>query len=610
MTQHTIFREQMLETFENLKQDFAQALKDAKQQEQNFDTALNQFQKNTLAHIANSSSQLSSENPLSPALQQINATLQSTIGKWNEKIQQQDKGVGFRSGFNDSLLVFVYGKVKSGKSSLGNYVAWGNTDPTPELQKSIDVRFHPEYFSGERAEFKYGDAEREAEKNKSFRVGATEATSSIQGFSLSGLTWVDSPGLHSVNAQNGDLAKQYVEHSDLILYTMKSDSPGRESDIREILELYRADKKILLLITGSDDTDEDVNSKGELVQVIVMKDKERRQRQINHVRETLEKLPELQGKTDNIDIISFSARYAQMNADNAVNFHDSGMGQLFEKLHQVASEEGVKLKQKVPMLNFKHYINGFAQDVSDIETALEELHQPIQRIQREVPRLVGDEIRHIQSTMYDILHERFDAIIANREDSASQVEAALNQLQATLQEKHNQLFDESQTKIITQILSEMEQGLTDSIKNNATLSIPKFQIETVRVAEGKYVAGNRGSSAAIGAATGAAIGSAIPVVGTAIGGFVGGFVGGLLGRSSRRETRYVYERSGDNLMSIRQAISSQLQDITREHMGEFQQVLIERTLKTATDLQLSIEQEIGLFKSAVNNIQNEIEAKL
>ena len=88
----------------------------------------------------------------------------------------------------------------------------------------------PTYFSGQKTEVKGGDAAKEAETKKEFRVGATEATSSIQGFSLDGLTWIDSPGLHSINQENGDLAKDYVEHADLILYTMKSDSPGRRAD--------------------------------------------------------------------------------------------------------------------------------------------------------------------------------------------------------------------------------------------------------------------------------------------------------------------------------------------------------------------------------------------
>jgi polynucleotide 5'-kinase involved in rRNA processing len=56
--------------------------------------------------------------------------LEETNQNWQKKIATQDTGVHFRAGFNDSLLVFVYGKVKSGKSSLGNYMAWGHTDPT------------------------------------------------------------------------------------------------------------------------------------------------------------------------------------------------------------------------------------------------------------------------------------------------------------------------------------------------------------------------------------------------------------------------------------------------------------------------------------------------
>ena len=68
---------------------------------------------------------------------------------------------------------------------------------------------------------------------------------------MPGLTWVDSPGLHSVNRANGDLAREYVEHADLILYTMSSQAPGRASDMGEIGELLADKKSLMVLLTGS-----------------------------------------------------------------------------------------------------------------------------------------------------------------------------------------------------------------------------------------------------------------------------------------------------------------------------------------------------------------------
>ncbi|WP_163598147.1 dynamin family protein [Moraxella catarrhalis] len=613
MSNQVIFRQDMLATFEALKEDFTKSLQNAKKQEEKFNTARHNFKQKMAEHITKSNQRLAKSNPLYSALADMENILQATSQDWNEKIQKQDKGVSFRAGFNDSLLVFVYGKVKSGKSSLGNYMAWGHTDPTPELQAQTSESFHPEYFSGERTNVKNGDAHKEAESNKSFRVGATEATSSIQGFSLSGLTWVDSPGLHSVNAQNGDLAKQYVEHSDLILYTMKSDSPGRESDMREILELYKADKKIVLLITGSDDTEEDEDENGNLIKQIVMKDPARRQRQIDHVRKTLEELPELTGKSGNIDIIAFSARYAQNNQADADKFYDSGMGQLFAKLHQIASEEGVKLKQQVPMKNFGHFISNFTNDMSDFEMALEELQKPIARIHREVPRLVNEESRTIREAMKKLLEDEFDEIEANREDD-SFVTDALDELQSILLKEHRHLLEKSFANIVIQILSEMDKELQATVKSNAVLKMPKFEIKTRKTYEDEYHAGNKRTTAATGAAiggmAGAALGLVVPIVGTwaggAIGSVLGGWLGGKAGNEDRIERNIITVRAGDNLLSIKRELNVQIDRMTTEQMNGFKEQLIDVAMQNADALKHSIQTEIQAFKNEVQAIKREI----
>ena len=70
---------------------------------------------------------------------------------------------------------------------------------------------------------------------------------------------------------------------------MKSDSPGRESDLAEIRELYRAEKRILLLLTGSDDTNPtgfDAQLRKPIVE-IVMKESDRRKSQRDYIRTAL-----------------------------------------------------------------------------------------------------------------------------------------------------------------------------------------------------------------------------------------------------------------------------------------------------------------------------------
>ncbi|MCH7318145.1 dynamin family protein [Acinetobacter sp. ANC 5659] len=375
----SISRPELLNIFKELQQKF----NFSQEQDQVFKSYCHQFQQNMASYLKASEHNISKNNPLSQQIGKFRSILEETNQNWQKKITTQDTGVHFRAGFNDSLLVFVYGKVKSGKSSLGNYMAWGHTDPTEQQKSEIQKELQPVYFSGQKTEVKGGDVAKEAEIKKEFRVGATEATSSIQGFSLDGLTWIDSPGLHSINQENGDLAKDYVEHADLILYTMKSDSPGRESDLNEILNLYRADKKIILLLTGSDDVAHDWDDeKDEMISTIVMKDRQRRLDQQKYVRSALEKIPELAGKTNNIEILSFSARYAQENEGQVDNFADSGMGQLFAALGKIAREDGVKLKHRTPMLNFKNFLTDFMSDLENYAQLIVDFQQPIERIKK------------------------------------------------------------------------------------------------------------------------------------------------------------------------------------------------------------------------------------
>lgn len=341
-----------------------------------------------------------------------------------------------------------------------------------------------------------------------------------------------------------------------------------------------------------------------------MKDPARRQRQIDHVRKTLEELPELAGKTGNIDIISFSARYAQLNADEADKFYDSGMGQLFAKLHQIASEEGVKLKQKVPMLNFSHFITKFAnEDMAEFEEALEELQKPIARINRDVPRLVNEESRAIREAMKQLLESEFDEIEENREDDTF-VQEALGELQSTLIKEHRSLLEASTTKIIVQILSEMDKALQATVQSNAVLEIPEFQIKTRKTYEDEYHAGNKRTTAAVVAAAGTAAGAFFGPLGALAGGVLGGMLGRALGDEDRVERNLITVRAGDNLLSIKHEIGAQLDKATTDHMNTLKSQMIDVAMQNAEVLKEGIRLEIETFKQTVQSIKKEIDATL
>lgn len=611
----SISRPELLSIFKELQQKF----NFSQEQDQVFKSQCHQFQQNMAGYLKASEHNISKNNPLFQQIEKFRNILEKTNQNWQKKITTQDTGVHFRAGFNDSLLVFVYGKVKSGKSSLGNYMAWGHTDPTDQQKRKIKKELQPVYFSGQKTEVKGGDVAKEAEIKKEFRVGATEATSSIQGFSLDGLTWIDSPGLHSINQENGDLAKDYVEHADLILYTMKSDSPGRESDLNEILNLYRADKKIILLLTGSDDVAHDWDDeKDEMISTTVMKDRQRRLDQQKYVRSALEKIPELAGKTNNIEILSFSARYAQENEGQVDNFADSGMGQLFAALGKIAREDGVKLKHQTPMLNFKNFLTDFMSDLENYAQLIVDFQQPIERMQKSIPIQINEQKRLIQQQLSQKVDAEFESLTPYRDDPI-QMKQEIKKIADTLAQQQNEAMITAQQTILQEVMSEFGSQLTNVIQHNALLDLPEFKIEqrTEQVAD-SVTSGTRRRNGGFGALVGTAIGGGIGLLGgpagvaagMGIGSTVGGWLGSKTGDDASVNYREITLNVGDNLIHIQKQFYERLQNSIQVQITEFQKTLLEMALNSAEHLVTQLKNEINSFQKQLNSMILDTETKL
>ena len=122
------------------------------------------------------------------------ATIAAAISQWKERTDRFELNATFREDTGDSLLVLVFGLVKSGKSSLGNFVAHGSHDPEPSAIENLRCAGQaPSYFvralADDGADTQVADEE--LSRRGKFVVDVEEATSAIQGFKLGGLTWID-----------------------------------------------------------------------------------------------------------------------------------------------------------------------------------------------------------------------------------------------------------------------------------------------------------------------------------------------------------------------------------------------------------------------------------
>lgn len=606
-------REDFLKSFEGLQKNFDASLQAAKSDEKNFKNKCTLFQRNIDTYLKEASNRIAESNPLSQQMSIFSETIQITNASWKTRIARQDTGIRFREGFDDSLMVFVYGKVKSGKSSLGNYIAWGHTDPTINLKKQTPNQMLPLYFSGEKTNVRDGDVDKEAESNKEFRVGATEATSTIQGFCLPGLTWIDSPGLHSKNQENDRLARDYVKHSDLILYTMKSDAPGRASDLEEIKDLYQTDKRFLLLLTGSDEIEHDWNDETETqIDTLVMKSQERRKSQRDYIRNELNNIEGLKNNLDNIEIISFSARYAQEHQDSSEAFSDSGMNELFNILEEVAQSNGVKLKQQVPLNGFINFLGEFDKDVEKYSNLIDDFSNNFARLDSEISNKLFEKKINIKRDVSDLIREYFKAIPDEYRDNNYKMNDHIIALIERVKGKQVGLINEA----IQNLLQEFSQGFGDNvltiIDNSNLYELPEFEIETQkRKRVTKIIKGTRTRNSGIGSLLGTAAGFLVGgPVGAAVGGIIGGAAGSAVGKSASAEEDEFYVNIGDNLAEIEKNFIEIMKKSTERQIDEYKANVFDSFLKELHYLIKSLKAETIEMSDYLLSLSKSIELQL
>ncbi len=555
----TIRRTELLASFQELQDKFSNTLDWAKGQESAFDGLREAFLADVDKQLKRARKQLKKTHPAHGQLSAFIGLMEATKGEWKIKVLDRKRGVAFQEDFGDSLLVFVNGKVKSGKSSLGNYMAWGHTDPTPELKRQVARENAPDYFSRDQTEVRGGDGKGEAQDRREFRVGAVEATSSIQGFRLPGLTWVDSPGLHSMNPENGKLALRYVDHADLILYTMKSDSPGRESDVSEIERLVGKDKKIVLLLTGSDDIEEEPAPDGEtLVQTVVMKDAARCGRQVDYVREALEKAcgPALAAS---VDIVPVSARYAQLHAGDPARLAESGMGTLFATLHRIAHSEGLKIKQRTPVANLYHFLQACHRDLGPYETLIAGFRQPLQEAKLRTDNRLNTVVHAAQAELQGFVDRYFERLEADRHGDglATQLAAFQKALNGQMQETvKTHLAD-----VFEQMMSGFATAIEDTYQASELVRLPDFEVQKVKEQIPRVQSGTRGRNSLIGSTLLGALGFFLGgPAGAGLGASIGGALGGATGNSASTSYSEIEVTVGDNLQEIRLQAVRQAQE--------------------------------------------------
>ncbi|WP_251317390.1 dynamin family protein [Flintibacter muris] len=271
---------------------------------------------------------------------------------WQDMVRRQIERSEFVNRHEKSILALVFADVNAGKSSLGNFVGGWSFRGTSYEDLYIPHDCEIEDYSAASGE------DRSVRKIDHFAENAVEATSTIQHYTLAqGLTWVDTPGLHSLTTEHGDLAKEYIQFADLVIYLTPSSSPFKKDEREMLAELFRMGKPVILAITKSDTFKHTVQD-GSIIRKRIPKPAKDRQAQERYVTEQAKEINNNEN-LENTRILSLSvmlARDAAAKQDMEL-YKDSNLDQFLVQMGDILSERAIELKMRRPKAEISAFID-------------------------------------------------------------------------------------------------------------------------------------------------------------------------------------------------------------------------------------------------------------
>lgn len=383
---------------------------------------------------------------LTATIEQIKGSGDSWVSNY-QKIEEREK---FRSELASYFIVIIFGKVKAGKSSLGNFIA-------KQKLSNQDVEF-----------FKYDEAGKEVSVNKleeveqdSFATDNLECTAEIQGFKLDRLAWIDTPGLGSMTKENGDLAKEYIQAADYIIYPTSSDSPLQQDETNQLKELFAQNKKVTICITKSDNSEEDECECGSengceecedgITKVLINKGTSNRTRQEDWVKQEVQRIMDNEKKKSLLgEVFSLSVHAAKQGIEegNQELYEESNLPVFYRQVTSVLKDNAVTFKYATPYDGLKAFIN---KDILGLEgDGLNSI------------KVIKDSLSDLDSKVNESL-ERFEALKKNTQnDVQTIVDEVLTKYSSEIDKTNvNEKIDQIDNKINIQITKELQGNITE-----------------------------------------------------------------------------------------------------------------------------------------------------
>lgn len=330
-------------------------------------------------------------NAVEKAAQQSLENLRAIIKTWSEKIDADRKGKQFIKKNEKYLVVMIFGAVKAGKSSLGNFFAG---------KKFFNAKFDNHYkkipkpiFETEERGRDTGDIVKDSRGDTWFQEGVIDTTGAIQYFTLSGLRWIDSPGTGAVG-KSGDtknmtkLVEEYLNYTDMCIFLMNSSEPGLQDDMRYMSKLSNDGQEALIVITKSDQPDEDEDDNGNLISVLAPKTAENRKLQEDDIcKRVKERYPEIDAnKFRAISISTALASEAVENQDDK-KFKDSNLDKLMKILGDKVSDNAIARKQENPRRLLNSFVDSVVENLKKFETDINSMSAAVDKYKKDMDKI-------------------------------------------------------------------------------------------------------------------------------------------------------------------------------------------------------------------------------
>lgn len=338
-------------------QSFSQEINNRSEQ---ISLTMDDFKKKADSALVGSEKLQDTPNAVEAAMHNALDMIRTELGGWYEAIKKSQKGRKFMNDHEKHLVVMAFGAVKAGKSKLGNFIAgreWLSAEFDNEYKHCP-----PTEFATQEKGRDTGDIEKVAGRTW-FKEGVTDTTGDIQFFTLSGLRWFDSPGTGAVEMAGDkrnmeEMVNDYLQYVDLCIFLINSSEPGLMEDMKYINRLSRTGQEALIVITKSDMINEDFDSAGNLIKIVVPKSDETRKLQEDDMCKRL-KAEYSEISDERYRAMSISVKLAEQAIlnQNVDMLQASNLPELLSRLSTKATNDVVELKAKGPRNAINKLIN-------------------------------------------------------------------------------------------------------------------------------------------------------------------------------------------------------------------------------------------------------------